>query len=368
MSESSSDTHKGRADVRLLWVCLAAFLTIVVLGWYGHKRIIADYENRSHVADHYIDSSHYRDLLLELEEHCGVAASVTAQHSDRCDDVRRTIKSFSDLSALRAQQTMATATRGLLVSSWFHYLAGLISSAVVGVALYALWRMLQQAANSASYSSRETLDATNAASVAAENSLKVTQEGTALALRPYLVFHSAKLQWNGMIKGSPPSLFLSTTIKNTGKSPALNIKSFKIRKLFIDISAEIQGKSKKFRVRFAEGEVSLCRSLAPQEKFTGNMLVILSDHYKKPIFVRKTKPKRLSKSIDTALPHISKRPEIKGWQVTGKISYRDSYGVKRVADIFIGYGKKRYTIKTGEILRARLGEGQAHWLVCWTNG
>jgi hypothetical protein len=196
-------------------ICLAATVVCaVVLAIWGHKKLIGVYEDKSHNSEHYVDSAEYRSLSLELLDFCGVGKNNTDNDKKRCKEVRETISAFVSLSDLRAQQTMATATRGMLYGAWFQYLASLLALALVSVTLFATWRMLQQATNTTNYA-RQTLDAANDATSAAIKTADAAEDAERAR-----VFIECKAKFVGDAKRE---FIVRPSIINYGATPARNI-------------------------------------------------------------------------------------------------------------------------------------------------
>lgn len=209
MSDSNYDSTSE--SWWLLLTLAVVSIAVFLLAYWGHNKLIKVYENNSYKQDHYIDSSEYRSFSLELLESCSPSKQQTDEQQYRCKEIREIISTFSGLSDLRAQQTMATATRGVLYGAWFQYLASLLGVGVVAVTLFATWRMLRQAANTSRFA-RQTLDAANAATDAAKS-----------AEKPYVDVELI-CEFTGESRSQNTEFRIIPTVTNFGKTPAKKVK------------------------------------------------------------------------------------------------------------------------------------------------
>lgn len=199
--DSSTDTK----SVAFIYPWIAIALALCFLGYWV---IVKNYEHNSHNTDSYIDSDEYRAFMVEWVNYCGETTSKTDQQAKRCNEIEEIIRSFANISDLRAQQTMAYATRGILVSSWFQVAVSALAFSLVGATFVATWKMLQQAANTSNYASR-TLEAAQDAANAAK-----TAERAYVDIE--LVCEFTEKEGNKEFRVTP-------TIANFGKTPARNI-------------------------------------------------------------------------------------------------------------------------------------------------
>ena len=180
MSDSKSQDENITENSLIFW---AIFVIVIILAFgasrVGYNHIVGDYAQKSHDSDKYVDSSEYGQIFAQIGNICNSIENKTEKQKEDCKTSRENIDNLAGIADLRAQQTMAYATRGILVASWFQYMASIGALALVGVTLFATYRMLKQAANTANYA-RQTLEAAGATTEAANKTLDQSIETTRL--------------------------------------------------------------------------------------------------------------------------------------------------------------------------------------------
>ncbi len=199
-----------------------AIAIAVVASIIGYINIVRNYEKHSYNSNSYVDSDQYRDFLLGVQTACDSIEDHGEPYKKNCEKAKQEIAEYVGISDLRAQQTMAYATRGMLVASWFQYMASVGALALVAVTLFATYRMLIQAANTANYA-RKTLSAAEQATQAAIRTVDAAERTE----RPFLFTKidsfakGAASQIDGRFLQQPG---FRITLQNLGKTPAGKVR------------------------------------------------------------------------------------------------------------------------------------------------
>ena len=226
--ENSDSTVSDEQLYRILTVCA---VVIVLVAAAGYAHIVGSNQKNADNSYSQINAGDYRELLLYAYEKCQPLKVESKDQNKHCEDVHRLISGYRETSDLSAQQSMAASTKGILIASWFQFVVSVVTIALVGITLYATWRMLQQAAATTAHA-RETLAAANAATEDAKETVSITREAeSAQVFFVFTVgFNGRDPNWpdlKGIREGSDwdekESVFVDVKVINYGRSPAMNI-------------------------------------------------------------------------------------------------------------------------------------------------
>lgn len=224
MSDSKSQDEKLKENTPLFWAVLVCAVALaIVASLTGYMHIVGNYAQKSHNSNEYVDSGEYGSIFAQIGSICNSIESITEKQKADCKTSRERIESLAGVADLRAQQTMAYATRGILVASWYQFMASVGALALVGVTLFATYRMLMQAASTANYA-RKTLDAANDTTDAA----KKTAEAAERAEQPFLFTSFDALNVGDASEINKGETIKAPTVRvclhNLGKTPAVKIQ------------------------------------------------------------------------------------------------------------------------------------------------
>lgn len=202
---------------RRFWgICAAIALVAFTLMGLSYCQLVQKYERNSHNADTYVEYENYRKYLQKVIKTCKEYNPRSAAQNEHCKYAEEGIARMASISDLGAQQTMAKATRGILIGTAFQVVVGIAALALLFVTV---WQ------------SRE-------ASNAAWQVFRQTRDGQRVELQPYLKITRVDDLSVGNTEGiietlpngeqrvtHPFTLRADLTIENVGKSPAISVSS-----------------------------------------------------------------------------------------------------------------------------------------------
>ena len=224
-----------------LALAFASSFAIIIFVYYAFSVLIGGYEHQSHNPNEYIDSGEHRKVMLGYFDTCAAHKIYTPEKEGYCKDTKKEILALMGVSDLAAQQTMATATRGVLYASWFQIVVGALTVLLVGVTLMFTRNMLEQTSETLRASqdalrftegslkhSEETASQAALATGAANDAHKETKRANALLLRPFIRVVNPRIagpNWNykEVIKPTSLRLQVSVNVNNFGKTVARNV-------------------------------------------------------------------------------------------------------------------------------------------------
>ncbi len=239
MEDSKLNLKSGKteSDKGFYWVLSVAMVFTLFASLVGYSIVVKNYEHKSHEANGYVDSDQYGTLLLRVDSLCSVGEVKSEQREKDCKQTREQIEALAGVADLRAQQTMAHATRGILFAAWFQYMVSVAALALVAVTLYATWRMLGQAANTA-FSAHKTLEQATRAADAADKTLAQAAETTEAANKAANAAERAERPFlfsrlDAVLRGEESDIHDSHTadstirvsLENHGKTPAGKVRA-----------------------------------------------------------------------------------------------------------------------------------------------
>jgi len=191
---------KEKPDKDFREILLWAVLFTAILSAVAYEVIVDQYERESHKDSSYVSSDIYRSALLKVDNLCGLSGEEGSANPEKCKEAIKLVSSLATFSDLRAQQTMATATRGILVATLFQIVVG------IGTLALLLITVLQ---------SRE-------AARAATKILSQTEKTSALELKPYVQIAFDGIRFDHRPHDGPDNeifFILAIRVTNYGKTP-----------------------------------------------------------------------------------------------------------------------------------------------------
>lgn len=197
---------------------VVALVCAFLIALWAHSVLIGDYENKSYNADTYVQDDHYRKIINKIIEECKSSDAKSNDDHEYCKNAQESVTRLAGISDLAAQQTMATATRGILYATWFQIFIGAVALAFL---VLTVWQSSQAAA----YTSRIFSETKNA---------------NELELQPYLT-----IKYRGVLRTETIAMMVQVSAEDiTQEVVDMNAHDFGIQRDGLSVEFRIFNKGK----------------------------------------------------------------------------------------------------------------------------
>jgi len=111
-------------------------LVVIAIGWVTYLPLINHYEEESYNPNTYVGHDEYRKEITKAFQLCKSSELPAEEKYKHCEYAENGIAREAAISDLGAQQTMAMATRGILVGTWFQIIVGSVALVFLAITVW----------------------------------------------------------------------------------------------------------------------------------------------------------------------------------------------------------------------------------------